>query len=267
MKRNERGRKEMKIVLDPKKSFAQNKAGYFEAAKSARLKQGKILQTIARLQLSLNEEKAKPVQLQAASVRVKQSVEKEWFEKFHYFTTSGGQLVIAGKDAKQNDLLFSKYFDDNDLFLHADVHGAAATIIKNGVEASEQARKEAAQFALSYSSAWKAGLKAGDVFAVPKTQVSKYSHGEFVAKGAFMILGKKQWFRNLELKLVLTAGKGGKLFSFPSDYAGEFGEKKIVLTPGSDGKNAVAQEIKKRLGIINVDEMLSVIPGDSKIVL
>ena len=100
----------MKIELDPKKSFAENKASYFEAAKAARFKQQKIVQTIAQLQKRLDAEKAKPVQLQAASVRVKQSVEKEWFEKFHYFTTSGGQLVIAGKDTKQNDVLYSRSY-------------------------------------------------------------------------------------------------------------------------------------------------------------
>jgi len=40
-------------------------------------------------------------------------------------------LVVAGCDATQNDVLVKKYMGRHDIYLHADVHGAASVIIKN----------------------------------------------------------------------------------------------------------------------------------------
>lgn len=53
-----------------------------------------------------------------------------WFEKFHWFVSSGGLLVLAGRDARQNELLVKRYLRASDLYVHADVHGAASLVIR-----------------------------------------------------------------------------------------------------------------------------------------
>ena len=65
-----------------------------------------------------------------------------WFEKFHWFVTSENYLVVSGRDAQQNELLVKRYLQKDDLYVHADLHGAASTIVRNhepgrpGVQAS-----------------------------------------------------------------------------------------------------------------------------------
>jgi len=54
---------------------------------------------------------------------------KEWYEKYRWSISRNGYLIIAGKDASQNESIVKKYLRDKDIFLHADIAGAPATII------------------------------------------------------------------------------------------------------------------------------------------
>ena len=54
-----------------------------------------------------------------------------WFERFHWFVTSENLLVVAGRDAQQNELLVKRHLGRGDLYVHADLRGAASTIVKN----------------------------------------------------------------------------------------------------------------------------------------
>ena len=83
--------------------------------------------------------------------------------------------MIGGRNAQQNDIAFSRYMEDDDLFFHADIQGASAVILKNGKSASEEELQEAAQFAASFSKAWINGNAAVDVYAVEKKQLSKHA--------------------------------------------------------------------------------------------
>jgi len=40
--------------------------------------------------------------------------------------------VVSGRDAQQNELLVKRYLRAHDLYVHADLHGAATTIVRNG---------------------------------------------------------------------------------------------------------------------------------------
>lgn len=69
------------------------------------------------------------------NVEVKSSIQQvrkqHWFEKFIYFVSSENFLVLAGRDAQQNEMLVKRHMDKGDIYLHADIHGAATHIIKN----------------------------------------------------------------------------------------------------------------------------------------
>ena len=54
-----------------------------------------------------------------------------WFERFHWFVTSENVLVVAGRDAQQNELLVKRHLSRGDVYIHADLRGAASTIVKN----------------------------------------------------------------------------------------------------------------------------------------
>lgn len=129
----------------------------------------------------------------------------EWFERFRWFHTNDDFLVIGGRSADQNEELIGKYLEPGDRVFHTEAHGAPITILKatgpsepnRDVEIPASSEREAAQFAVSYSSLWKEGLYAGDVYAVDHDQVSKTPEsGEYLEKGGFAIRGDRTYYEN-----------------------------------------------------------------------
>jgi len=141
--------------------------------------------------------------LSASSVPVRR--DEQWYERFRWFHTSDGFLVIGGRNADQNEEIVKKYMDKGDRFFHTQAHGAPATVLKatgpseaaRDVDIPEQSREEAAQFAISYSSVWKEGHFSGDVYEVAPDQVSKTPEsGEYVEKGSFVVRGDRTYYRD-----------------------------------------------------------------------
>jgi len=126
----------------------------------------------------------------------------KWYEKYRWFVTSDGFLVIAGRSADDNEEIVKKYMDKKDVFFHAQAFGAPITVVKTeGREVTPEAIAEVAQFAVAYSSVWKSGQSSGDCFWVRPEQVSKTPEsGEYVAKGAFIIRGERNYVRNAEAR-------------------------------------------------------------------
>ncbi len=63
-----------------------------------------------------------------------QSIRKtHWWEKFNWFISSDGHIVIAGRDAQQNEMLVKRYMRKGDAYVHAEVHGAASCVVKSKV--------------------------------------------------------------------------------------------------------------------------------------
>ncbi len=255
----------MKLELDVRRNLNENAADYYDQAKKLKEKvkgAEKALEETKR-QLAELERKQAEAKPEKPKFRIKRA--KEWFEKFRWFFSSDGFLVIAGKDATQNDMLFSKYCEDGDLFFHADIQGAPTTIVKNGLNAPEKTLEEAAQFAASYSTAWKIGSAMVDVYAVKKEQVSKKAMGGFVGKGAFAISGERKWFRGVKLSVLVGVNSSG-LSCAPAKATSARFDKFVSLAPGGrKEKGEIAKELAKKFEC-EVDELLQVLPnGNSRI--
>ncbi|MCX8197776.1 MAG: NFACT RNA binding domain-containing protein [Candidatus Micrarchaeota archaeon] len=247
----------MKIVLDIRKSATENAEAYFEASKELASKQERAKAALAESQkeqslllskISENAEK-KPALMKR---------KREWYEKYHWFFTSCGKLVLAGRDAKQNDMLVGKVMKEEDLFFHADIQGAPAVVLVGGKAALAQEKAEAAQFAACHSSAWKAGASAVDVYAAQKSQLSKHSHGGFVGKGGFAIFGQREWFRSVGLGLSLGMEKE-RVICVP-EASPQAKELPVSISPGSIQKGSAALEIAKILGA-KAEEVLLALPS------
>jgi len=244
----------MKITIDVYKNARRNAAYYYEQAKRFEKKAAGALK-------AAEDNRAGGLGAKQVSKKAKPS-KRKWFEGFHWFVTSEGLLVVAGKDAKQNELLVAKHLAENDLFFHADVVGASATILKNGSHSRQESRAEAAQWACCYSRAWKQGAGSADAYGVKKEQVSKYSHGESVGKGAFMIFGEREWFKNTELALRVFFDEGKEALAvFPALKQG----KGVLLAPGGLAKESVGAELKKRFPRASKDDLAFAVPGDASL--
>ncbi|KFZ08551.1 hypothetical protein V502_09293 [Pseudogymnoascus sp. VKM F-4520 (FW-2644)] len=121
-----------------------------------------------------------------------------WFEKFTWFISSDGYLVLGGRDAQQNEILYKRYLRKGDVYVHADLDGAASVFIRNH-EARVDAPippstlSQAGILAVSSSSAWesKAGMPAWWANA---DQISKSAlTGDYLKPGSFEVRGKKNF--------------------------------------------------------------------------
>ncbi|KAL0046515.1 hypothetical protein WJX82_002614 [Trebouxia sp. C0006] len=178
----------------------------FNAYANARIHYEKRKQHIVKQQKTVDaNEKAlkaaeKKAQQQLSQVRTKTAIQHVrkplWFEKFNWFVTSENYLVISGRDAQQNELIVKRYLRKGDLYVHAELHGAASTIIKN--HEPEKALpplsiSQAGCACVCRSAAWDAKIVTS-AWWVHHHQVSKTAPtGEYLTVGSFMIRGKKNF--------------------------------------------------------------------------
>ncbi|MFA6214195.1 MAG: NFACT RNA binding domain-containing protein [Candidatus Micrarchaeia archaeon] len=249
----------MKLTLDWRKGARENAEAHYSLSKELARKAEGARKAIEETKREIAEaERQKGRADSEASVAPAMKRKKEWFEKYRWFRTSGGKLVVAGRDAKQNDLLVAKVMGEGDLFFHADIQGAPATILQAGKDASGQEKAEAAQFAASHSSAWKTGAAGVDVYAVKKEQLSKHAQGGYVGAGGFAIAGEREWFRGTALGLAVGV-KEGVAAGLPLVHPDAAGLPYQVF-PGAKEKGKAAQELAKALSA-NPDEVLLALPS------
>ena len=129
-----------------------------------------------------------------------------WFEKFVYFISSEGYLVLAGKDAQQNEILYQRYLKRGDAYVHAEINGATSVLAKNKPGMSDSpippsTLSQAGTLAVATSSAWDSKAVIG-AWWVHAEQVSKIaSTGEFLTTGVFTIRGRKNHLPPAQLLL------------------------------------------------------------------
>jgi len=197
-----------------------------------------------------------------------------WFENYRWFISSNANLVIGGRDAKTNDKIVKKYLTEGDRYAHADVQGAPSIIIKNKnisdkeIQITDNTLEEACIYAASFSKAWKQFAESSAYWVLPE-QVSKTPQsGEFVPHGAFIIRGKRNYYRcKLELAIgEIELDNIKKIMCGPVSAIKKWSKKYVVLVPGDITKIDIVKKLSK-LFDVNVDEVDRVMPaGGSKII-
>lgn len=193
---------EDKISLDFRNTASENAAKLYEKAKKA---EAKIKGAKIALERTLMKKvKLKKIPKEKPPILVRRRA-KKWYEKFRWFISSDDFLVIGGRDAKTNEILVKKHMMGQDIFVHANVHGAPVVIIKTGGKrVPESTIEQAAEFAASFSRAWKSGLGQIDVYWVNADQVSfSPPSGEYLAKGAVIVKGERNLLRGIPLRLAV----------------------------------------------------------------
>ncbi|MCX8202535.1 MAG: NFACT RNA binding domain-containing protein [Candidatus Micrarchaeota archaeon] len=250
----------MDIIIDPNKDIYGNANTYFENSKKLRKK---LEDTKAAIEKTKREIKQEEETIKKEKVEIDKgakSEKKEWYCQYHWFFTTDGFLAIGGKSAGQNEEIVKRHLEHKDLFFHADIVGAPAVVLKNGLGAPDSSIEQAAQFAACYSSAWKTGYSSVDVYYVTKEQVSKSPpSGEYLQKGSFFISGRKNYIRGVALKLLIGVNEERKLLCLPEKAGIEKFKNCFVIEPGRYSKELVAEKISKQLGV-KKDEILPLIP-------
>ncbi len=255
----------VRLVLDLKKSVEENASDYFEKAKKIKRKlQGaeEALQKSIKKLKSLETKKEKHEIKEEQEKKLKER-KKEWYEKFRWFISSDGFLIIGGRDATSNEIVIKKHTDKNDLVLHTDMAGSPFFVIKSdNKKIPENTIKEAADAVCTFSRTWKLGLQTTDVFYVTPDQVSKKTKaGEYMGKGAFMIYGKTNYIEN-KLNLAIGITKDNAIMSGPVEAIKNNCEKYLELKQGDEKSSSIAKKISHKFKQhLNLDDVIRALPA------
>ncbi|NMI82425.1 fibronectin-binding domain-containing protein [Marine Group I thaumarchaeote] len=129
---------------------------------------------------------------------------KSWYERYRWFFTSDGFLVIGGRDAASNSAVVRKHLGKNDKIFHGDIHGSPFFILKDAKDAPDTSMNEVAHATVCFSRAWKEGMYGVSAYWVNPDQIKKSApSGEFLPKGSFTIEGQRNFINSANLKLAV----------------------------------------------------------------
>jgi predicted ribosome quality control (RQC) complex YloA/Tae2 family protein len=261
------------VEIDFTKSVEDNAARYFDDAKWAKSKirgaDAALEQTEKKLEATkvlvadndsdgaeaanaivIDSPESESVEKPAEPKKIK----KRWYEYYRWFVSSDGLVVIAGKNAQQNENIIKKRLEPGDLIFHSDIQGAAFVIIKSGGKPIPQETiRQASEFSAAHSKAWAKGLGKVDVFAAKPGQVSKANEqGVNAPKGAFFISGERMWFRDVPIKLAIglwinREENWAKVIAGPLMPVRKLAKYFVTLRPGFTRPPELAANIKRNL--------------------
>ncbi|KAI7980477.1 Nuclear export mediator factor Nemf [Camellia lanceoleosa] len=185
-----------KVEVDLALSAHANARRWYEQKKKQESKQEKTI-TAHDKAFKAAERKTRLQLSQEKTVAAISHMRKvHWFEKFNWFISSENYLVISGRDAQQNEMIVKRYMSKGDLYVHAELHGASSTVIKNHKPehpVPPLTLNQTGCFTVCHSQAWDSKIVTSAWWVYPH-QVSKTAPtGEYLTVGSFMIRGKKNF--------------------------------------------------------------------------
>jgi predicted ribosome quality control (RQC) complex YloA/Tae2 family protein len=279
----------LRFGLDLREKLFDSAGRFYERSKRAKQKlegaeaaleesRRKLVEVEAEIKKAETLGHVKPVE--AVKEIVKRKIKrKEWFEKFRWFVSSDGFLVVAGKDAVSNEVLIKKYTSADDIVFHADIVGAPFVVVKTeGKKPSEQCLREAGEFAAAFSRGWREGFGSVDVYWVKPEQLSKGGpSGESVPRGAFVMRGERNWIRNLPLRIAIGVSVNeeegcARIGGGPVDAVKAQADAYVIVVPGdlnvkelfrhvlSSFAGKVSKEVREAISELSVEAIREYIP-------
>ncbi len=241
------------VRIDLTKDVERNAEYYYERSKKSKEKLAGVRKALKETERELEELEKEDVDVEDAfKDKEQKQAEKQWYEKFRWFYSSDGFLVIGGRDTTSNDMLVKKYMEDDDIYVHAEFTGAPSVVIKAGGEdVPESTLEEAGQFAVTFARSWKAGVTAEDAYWVHPDQVTQEPEsGEYLPKGSFVIRGDREYMRNLPVKGAIGAYErddGVVAMGGPVDAVKKQCDHYVVIEQGDTKPSDIAKTIQSHL--------------------
>ncbi len=221
---------------------------YFEKAKTLKQKLENVVKSISKTKAELETFRIKTEEETRKAIPLVKKREREWYEKFHWFESSEGFLVLAGRDASTNETLINRHMEKDDVVFHAEVQGAPFVVVKTGGKVpGNETLSEAAQAAAAYSKAWSGGFSSADVYWVKPDQISKKPpSGQYLSKGMFMVYGQRNYVKGVPLRVavgVVESESELKFISGPKTAVEKKTQCLVELAPGKIRQAALSKKI------------------------
>lgn len=241
------------IVLDYTKSIDANASDLYAVGKDEAQRAANAEAALKDSEVEMAKRESEFAKKKMISAGRAKPTKRFWFETYKWFVTSGGRLVLGGRDVKSNDAVVKKHMKEKDLYAHADIHGAPSIVIKEGLAAGDDEKREACWFALAHSKAWTAGSPEGGAFWTYPDQVSKTPDaGQFVPRGAFIIRGKRNWEYHIPLEMgvgeIYHEGNR-KVMCAPTPVIEKACQKYVVIKPSKEKNPHLNGELAKLFSV------------------
>jgi predicted ribosome quality control (RQC) complex YloA/Tae2 family protein len=252
--------------LNLRKSLQDNANTYYSRSKKAEKKLRGAEKQLQETRTKIEKAKKKVTKTKDTQQPLAKQRKKEWFEKFRWFYSSDGFLVIGGRDATTNEIIIKKHMDPTDIVFHAEIVGAPFVVIKTeGKTALQQTINEAAQLAASYSKAWREMLSSVNVYWIKPSQVSKTPpSGQFLKKGSFMIRGKKNFVRNVPLRVAVgikVEEKTVLAIGGPVEAISSQTKVYLEIVPGEQKSSQLAKKLRHSLSKKVPEDLVRTVTG------
>ena len=249
------------LPIEIKKDVNENANLFYEKSKKMKRKIDGAKIAMDNTEAKLLELKEEEGELEVEKPKAIEKKVREWYERFRWFISSEGKIILGGRDSSSNEVIVKKYMEPSDIYFHADAYGAPHVIIKEGSKANETTLNEAAIFAVSFSSLWKDGYGGGDAYWVAPEQVTKEApSGEYLKKGAFAIKGKRNYLKSVPIRLSIGITSDGKIMCGPDAPIEKHTVKNVKIMPGKHKKESFAKRLAKILETDDIDGIVQALP-------
>ena len=250
----------LSVDIDLSLSPWSNAREYYDQRRSAASKEEKTLQASAKaLKSTQRKVEADLKRALKQEKQVLRPVRKAfWFEKFAYFVSSDGYLVLGARDEQQSDLLLRKYLRAGDAWIHADLDGAMPCVVKNRYASSLSpvppgTLSQAGNLCVATSTAWDSKAVMSAWWTTPEQVSKKARTGDYLPPGRFEIKGEKNFLPPAQLLLGFAV-----LFQISEKSKARHTKHRVVEEPVdavSEGvKSGLATDVNRKLNLQSVDD-------------
>jgi hypothetical protein len=200
------------VEIDLTQSAFNNARAIYADRAAARKKEEKVVASSKYVIKKVEDQVLKSLEQQKLKRTLAAARKVLWFEKFNWFISSEGYLVISGKDDLQSEAIIKKHLRPGDIYVHADYSGAVPCVIRNKYHNAESkaapargispfALQEAGSFVVCRSIAWSSKVVISPWW-VSATDISKVSpQGEVLPVGVCSILNRKNFLPPTTLEM------------------------------------------------------------------
>ena len=266
-----------KIKVDLESSLPTIASKLFNESKKQKSAIGAIQKLIIKTEKELEKtiekgENAKQV-ISYSEVR-----KKNWFERYRWFFTSDGFLVVGGRDSSSNSAVIRKHLEKDDKVFHGEIYGSPFFLLKDDGSSMASSLNEVAHATVCFSRAWKESMYGTNAYWVNPEQVKKGApSGQSMGKGSFIIEGQRNLVKIATLKMcvAIVEYEGTHLLTCGPPSLKENCVSYVMIEPTGMEMVDAAKKIRFELISINetiaksfsVDDYVRVLPsGPSRII-
>ena len=246
-----------KIKVDLESSLPTIASKLFNESKKQKSAIGAIQKLIIKTEKELEKtiekgENAKQV-ISYSEVR-----KKNWFERYRWFFTSDGFLVVGGRDSSSNSAVIRKHLEKDDKVFHGEIYGSPFFLLKDDGSSMASSLNEVAHATVCFSRAWKESMYGTNAYWVNPEQVKKGApSGQSMGKGSFIIEGQRNFVKIATLKMcvAIVEYEGTHLLTCGPPSLKENCVSYVMIEP--TGMEMVDAAKKIRFELISINEIIA----------